>query len=163
MKHATLCLPITDTHVLLGRKKLRWGAGKWNGFGGKLKNGETPEAAALRELQEESGLVASSEDIQKVAVLAFHFNEDTPVFLMHTYLTRLWSGEAKETDEMLPQWHALNAVPYDEMWDADRVWMKEILEGKKLAARVFFTIDGTPGEDKEVFNRIEYDDSLWSL
>ena len=31
-------------------------AGKWNGLGGKLENGETPEECAIREIYEESGL-----------------------------------------------------------------------------------------------------------
>ena len=31
-------------------------AGKWNGLGGKLEPGETPEACAIREVREESGL-----------------------------------------------------------------------------------------------------------
>lgn len=42
--------------ILLGLKKRGFGAGKWNGFGGKVEKGETIEAAALRELEEESGL-----------------------------------------------------------------------------------------------------------
>ena len=33
-------------------------SGKWNGFGGKVEPGETIEAAAIRELQEEACLAA---------------------------------------------------------------------------------------------------------
>lgn len=34
--------------VLLGLKKRGFGAGKWNGFGGKLEAGETPLDSATR-------------------------------------------------------------------------------------------------------------------
>jgi len=160
MKHVTLCLPITETRVLLGLKKLRWGAGKWNGFGGKIKNKETPEEATIRELREESGLYTHEDLLEKVAILKLYFNEK-PEFLMHTYVTRMWVGEPKESDEMLPQWHFLDAVPYHEMWKADSIWMQKVLNGEKVAAHIHFKIEGTPGEDEEIFDRIEYDESLW--
>jgi 8-oxo-dGTP pyrophosphatase MutT (NUDIX family) len=34
--------------ILLGMKKRGFGAGKWNGFGGKLEENESNEAAAKR-------------------------------------------------------------------------------------------------------------------
>ena len=48
-----------ERQLLLGRKKRGFGEGKWNGFGGKLEPGETVEEAAVRELQEESGVTAT--------------------------------------------------------------------------------------------------------
>ncbi|MFC1730665.1 8-oxo-dGTP diphosphatase [candidate division KSB1 bacterium] len=160
MKHATLCIPITDTEILLGRKKVRWGAGKWNGFGGKIEDGETPKEATVRELEEECGLCAHQDNLEKVAVLLFYFNGE-PKFLMHTYLVRDWVGETKETDEMIPQWHPLEKVPYDEMWKADSIWLGKVLNREKVAAHIHFKIEGIPGEDEETFDRIEYDESLW--
>lgn len=38
--------------VLLGKKKRGWMVGIWNGFGGKVENGETIEQGAIRELKE---------------------------------------------------------------------------------------------------------------
>ena len=35
MKPTTLCFVVTDTQILLGRKKRGFGADKMNGFGGK--------------------------------------------------------------------------------------------------------------------------------
>lgn len=160
MKRATVCFPLTSSQILLGRKKLRFGAGKWNGFGGKIQEGETPEEAAVRELQEESGLSARVEDLEKVAVLKFYFNNE-PKFLMHSYLVRSWDGEPQESDEMKPEWHPLTDIPYNEMWKADSVWIEKVLTGEKVAAKVYFKIEGEPGKDQETFDRIEYDDSLW--
>ena len=39
---------VPQRRVLLGLKKRGFGAGKWNGFGGKLEPGETIEQAAKR-------------------------------------------------------------------------------------------------------------------
>ncbi len=49
-KVLTLCLLHTDTHVLLGKKKRGFGAGKWNGFGGKVEAGESADSRLGREL-----------------------------------------------------------------------------------------------------------------
>ena len=52
--------------VLLGfkRPEVKFG-GKWNGFGGKVTEGESIEEAAKRELLEECGLTVN--DIEKIA------------------------------------------------------------------------------------------------
>ena len=42
------------SRLLLGMKKRGFGAGKWNGFGGKIEPGETPRQAAIREIREEA-------------------------------------------------------------------------------------------------------------
>ncbi len=44
----TLVFLVDDDRVLLGMKKRGFGAGKWNGFGGKVEPGETIEEAAIR-------------------------------------------------------------------------------------------------------------------
>lgn len=51
-----LCLIKQDNRILLlNREKSQW-MGRWNGVGGKLKAGEEPRAAMLREIREETGL-----------------------------------------------------------------------------------------------------------
>lgn len=47
-KLLTLVLVVQPGKVLLGMKKRGFGAGKWNGFGGKVEPGETIEAGARR-------------------------------------------------------------------------------------------------------------------
>ena len=62
-KVLTLVLLREDNRVLLGMKKRGFGAGKWNGFGGKLEPGETVVEAAAREVQEECGLTVNTTDL----------------------------------------------------------------------------------------------------
>lgn len=47
-KLLTLVLVVQPGRVLLGMKKRGFGAGKWNGFGGKVQPGETIEDGARR-------------------------------------------------------------------------------------------------------------------
>jgi 8-oxo-dGTP diphosphatase len=42
--------------LLIEKKKPAWQAGKLNGVGGKIEVGEMPEAAMVREFEEETGL-----------------------------------------------------------------------------------------------------------
>lgn len=49
---------VRDGKVLLGKRKGAHGSGTWSFPGGKLDAQETPEACAIRELFEESGLEA---------------------------------------------------------------------------------------------------------
>ena len=41
-------------------------AGKWNGLGGKLEPGETPEECAIREIYEETGLRAKNLNLKGI-------------------------------------------------------------------------------------------------
>ena len=44
---------------------------QWNGFGGKLEPGETVLVGAARELQEETGLIVNTEDLQSVGRIEY--------------------------------------------------------------------------------------------
>ena len=56
--------------------------GKWNGLGGKLEPGETPEECAVREVREESGLVARNPRLRGILTFpAFAKEEDWYVYL----------------------------------------------------------------------------------
>ncbi len=144
MKQATLCLLIKDKggekELLLAMKKRGFGVGKWNGVGGKVdpeKGDRDIVGAAVREAEEEIGVKAK--DLEKVAVLNFRFpykeewNQD-----VHVFIARNWEGEPKETEEMMPKWFKENEIPFDEMWDDDKIWLPHILEGKKLEADFIF-------------------------
>ena len=113
MKPTTLVFPIDEQNrILLGRKKRGFGANKYNGFGGKLDDGESFRECAIRELYEESGLQGTPEDL-----------------------------ECEETDEMEPHWLEPNQIPYGHMWDGDRRWLPMLLEGKKLKGPIVFGRD----------------------
>ena len=78
----TLCVIHKDHKILLGMKKRGFGAGRWNGFGGKLKERETIEEALRRETKEEAG-VESKEEVQPKKNIDLNKPIMTPPFAYH--------------------------------------------------------------------------------
>ncbi|MEC8424540.1 MAG: NUDIX hydrolase, partial [Myxococcota bacterium] len=60
---------------------------------------------------------------------------------VRVFVARDWTGEPHESDEAIPIWTRLDALPYDEMWADDRVWVPELLAGRRFALRALFTDD----------------------
>jgi ADP-ribose pyrophosphatase YjhB (NUDIX family) len=122
--------------VLLGYKKTKIGKGYWNGFGGRVEEGESPASAAAREFEEESGLVAErAEEYGHVDVL---FRDTEDVFELRIFRVTAARGEPRESREMRPQWFSVRDVPYEQMWASDRLWLPLLLSGKHFAGTVWF-------------------------
>lgn len=149
MRTTTLCLLIQDEMVCLGIKKKKLGKGKYNGFGGFVEEGESIDSAAVRELEEESTVIAQS--YHKVAEMTYLFPE-SPEWnqTMHVYLVDAWIGTAQETPEMGVDWFSIFSLPYDHMWENDRYWMSDVLAGKKVKGTVIH------GEDKLISKELSY-------
>ncbi len=136
-KILTLCLVLRENQILLGMKKRGFGAGRWNGFGGKVEAGETIEAAAKRETEEECGIVIT--EMEKVGIHEFEFeNARGDILEVHVFRVDTWTGEPRETEEMRPQWFTTDAIPYDEMWPDDIHWVPVFLTGKKFRTKFLF-------------------------
>lgn len=122
--------------MLLGKKKRGFGVGKWNGFGGKLEPGESIQAAAHREMLEESGVTIL--EMEERGMLLFSFEDDTPELEVHVFAVTRFAGEPRESEEMLPAWFAVNTLPQDQMWADDIYWMPLFLAGKKFRGTFHF-------------------------
>lgn len=133
----TLCLIVRDDRILLGMKKRGFGMGRWNGFGGKVEEGESIEEGAKRETLEESGVTIT--EMEAVGIHEFEFARDRGNILeVHVYRVTAWEGEPHETEEMRPQWFTTDAIPYDAMWPDDIHWIPVFLAGKKFRTRFLF-------------------------
>ncbi len=137
MKTASLIMLLNDRQILLAMKKRGFGAGRWNGLGGKVEPHETIDQAVVRECQEE--ILVTPQQFEKVAIHNFHFPNGALDMTVHTYLCRTWQGTPTETEEMRPEWFDLDAIPYAEMWQDDILWLPLVLQGKKLQTK--FTFD----------------------
>lgn len=136
----TLLLLRSGDQFLIALKKRGFGAGKWNGVGGKIEHGETVEQALVRETIEEIGVTPKS--WQPVAELDFIQDADTDDpwhMYVYAYLCDDWDGEPVESEEMMPKWFHVEDMPYGDMWDDDKFWLPHVIDGKKVVAS--FTFD----------------------
>jgi 8-oxo-dGTP diphosphatase len=134
---ANLCFILRRDEILLIRKKRGFGAGKINGPGGKVNPGETPLAAALRETYEELGIRPLG--AEERGALHFQFRDG---YSLHcaVFVASAYKGEPHETDEAVPLWTPLDAIPYDEMWADDRHWLPLLIQGESFSG--YFEFDG---------------------
>lgn len=130
--------------ILLAMKKVRFGAGKYNGTGGKVEQGETAAEAAVRETLEEVGVEVRAEEAQERGTIRFSF-EDKPEWSRNVkvFVAEKWQGEPKETDEMAPEWFKEEEIPYEKMWIDDKHWLPALLRGEQIDAEFHFAPDGS--------------------
>ncbi len=162
MIEATLCFPLrgetdggdtgTDrndllaSEVLLIEKRRGLGEGWYNGPGGKLEAGETPRECAVRETREEVGLAVS--ELTKAGELTFMLDGDEHTFC-HVFRTRSFEGEPTASAEAIPEWVPIDEVPYDRMWEDDRLWLPGLLQGRTVAGE--FRFEGGEPLDEAAF------------
>jgi 8-oxo-dGTP diphosphatase len=116
---AACALIDVDGRVLLARrpegKKM---AGLWEFPGGKLAPGETPEAALIRELQEELGIEVSNACLAPL----FFASHSYPTFhlLMPLYMCRRWRGTVVPREGQTLAWVRPDKLADYSMPEADR-------------------------------------------
>uniref|UniRef100_UPI0037E71439 oxidized purine nucleoside triphosphate hydrolase isoform X1 n=2 Tax=Semicossyphus pulcher TaxID=241346 RepID=UPI0037E71439 len=137
-KLLTLVMVVRPGRVLLGMKKRGFGAGKWNGFGGKVQPGESIEDGARRELEEESGLTVDS--LRKIGNIKFEFVGETELLDVHVFRADDYNGEPTESEEMRPQWFEWDKIPFSQMWPDDIMWFPLMLQKKKFVG--YFKFQG---------------------
>lgn len=138
VEKGTLLFVVCDDRILLIHKKRGLGAGKINGPGGRIDDGETPLECALREVEEEIDIKAlhCSESGQ----LLFQFLDG---YSIHVWVYRAddFTGTPSETEEAIPFWSALDEIPYDAMWPDDEIWLPCLLRRQEFLGRFIFDGD----------------------
>jgi 8-oxo-dGTP pyrophosphatase MutT (NUDIX family) len=136
-KVMTLLIVVQGQRVLLGEKKRGFGAGFWNGFGGKVDAGESVDEAALRELREEAGIEAV--DTTRRGLLTFVYDDQSRPMEVHVYHASRFTGVPVETEEMRPKWWDVEDLPFERMWPDDEIWYPLFLSDRRFAGTVHFT------------------------
>lgn len=141
--YATVCFILSDGKVLLLKKSAElFGGGKWNGLGGRINLGESPEQACIREVFEESGLKVSQ--LKYHGLLKFWFgNKNELDWVVHVFSTDLFEGKLRESVEGALRWTELDRIPYQEMWEDNKYWLPQILLGKTFVGEFRFNEEGT--------------------
>jgi 8-oxo-dGTP diphosphatase len=133
--------------VLLGEKLRGLGAGNIVGPGGKVEEGETPEEAAIREVREEVGLVIESHALSPLARIRYPFlNRENLSQRSFVFSTQDFSGEIRESGELVASWWPIHQIPYERMWPDAKLWLPRALLGRFIEATVVI------GENNEVLS-----------
>ena len=132
----TLALAYQHPKILLGMKKRGFGMGRWNGFGGKVKNNEKIEDALIRETKEEAGIVLKN--YEKIGIIEFEFQEEPEKLEVHIFKSSNFIGKPSETEEMNPKWFDIEDIPYEKMWPDDKYWFPLFLKNKKFKGNFLF-------------------------
>lgn len=145
---ATLMFIVKDGQILLIEKQRGIGEGKINGPGGKIDPGESPLQCAIRETQEELHVTAIG--ARKMGELFFAMS-DLPDIHCHVFVAEDFEGTPTATDEAIPRWTALEAIPYELMWEDDRHWLPQVLSGQTFEGRFLFE------EEKILWQDLRFD------
>lgn len=139
---------IKNDQVLLGlRKKVSWGLGEnlVSGIGGKIGDvfgleNESNGEALIREFQEEIGVTPTK--FEEMGVIKFIFPHK-PKWNSLVYIYRIleWNGEPIETEVIKPEWYDKNKLPLEQMWDDNRLWVPQAINGEKINLEVIYGED----------------------
>jgi 8-oxo-dGTP diphosphatase len=139
IKLATLCYvkrggKTLMMHRIKRPKDLHYG--KWNGLGGKLLPGETPEECVVREVREESGLRLRSPELKGFLTFpGFDGEDDWYVFV---FVALKFTGRLRECNEGRLSWildKNLTALP---LWEGDRFFMKWLSGEKFFSGKLIY-------------------------
>ena len=133
----TLLYLLKDNQILLAMKKRGHGEGKYNGIGGKVDAGETIEQAMVRETQEEIGVTPLKYQKRGQIVFDSYYKGEPALINVHIYTATEFNGEPQETEEMRPFWHEINQIPYDKMFQTDKIWLPQMLEKSGFLTGIF--------------------------
>jgi len=124
MKLATLCYVRREGQTLMihrVKKANDMHQGKWNGLGGKLNTGETPEECAVREIFEESGLSVRNIYLKGILTFpAFSKDEDWYVFV---YVAEDFEGELIDSPEGNLRWVDNVDLTRLNLWEGDPIFL----------------------------------------
>lgn len=127
MKIATLCYCQTNGKTLMihrVKKKNDMHEGKWNGLGGKLEPGETPEECVIREVKEESGLFIKNPMLKGLLTFpAFDGFDDWYVFM---FVANEFEGDLIDSAEGNLRWVDDSELLNLNVWEGDRIFLRWI-------------------------------------
>jgi 8-oxo-dGTP diphosphatase len=143
MKLATLCYVREGTRehgrtLMLHRIKKTndMHAGKWNGLGGKLEAGETPEECAIREVWEESGLRIVDPVLRGIITFPqFSKGEDWYTYI---FVADQFSGELIDSNEGVLAWIENDKLLDLNLWAGDRIFLRWLDDQRFFSAKFVY-------------------------
>lgn len=136
---ATLCYVRNQGRTLMlhRTKKINdYHAGKWNGLGGKLEAGETPEECAIREIREESGLEAL--DLRLRGQITFPAFDDVVDWYVYLFTIDNFRGELIDSPEGELAWIEERDLLSLPLWPGDRIFIPWVFGDRYFSAKFVY-------------------------
>lgn len=125
MEVATLCYIKRNEQTLMIHRVKRENdmhKGKWNGLGGKVEPGETPEECVIREVKEECGLTVKNPSLRGLLTFpAFNGFDDWYVFV---FVATEFDGVITDSEEGNLRWIDDSELVNLNLWDGDKIFLK---------------------------------------
>jgi 8-oxo-dGTP diphosphatase len=141
MKLATLCYVIDKSQnktLMIHRVKKEndYHAGKWNGLGGKLELGESPEDCVIREIKEEAGLTIKNPRMHGFITFPnFDERDDWYVFI---FTAKDFKGNLIDSPEGDLKWVPNNELASLNLWDGDKIFLKWLFQESFFSAKFIY-------------------------
>jgi|TARA_B100000315_G_scaffold183625_1_gene172537 8-oxo-dGTP diphosphatase len=139
MKIGTLCYLQNNNSTLMlyrNKKENDIHKNKWNGLGGKLESGESPEECIVREVNEESGYDINNPTLRGIMTFPkFDMVNDWIVFL---YTCSEFSGNIIDSNEGELEWIKDENLLDLNLWEGDKIFMKWINEKPFFSAKFIY-------------------------
>jgi 8-oxo-dGTP diphosphatase len=128
MKRVVAALIVQDDKMLVcQRTRHQTMPLKWEFPGGKIENGEQPQNALRRELEEELGIDAKIGE--EIARIRHHYKTGSSVELRF-YVVREFKGQIENRIFRDVRWSSRSELPNYDFLEADRSLVQDLAQGK---------------------------------
>lgn len=124
----TLCYIEREAHYLMLHRVSKandLNEGKWIGVGGKFEPDESPEECMLREVREETGLVATQWRYRGIVTFVSARAETE---YMHLFTISAWQGNLRDCDEGVLEWIERDRLFELPHWTGDEIFLSLICD-----------------------------------
>jgi 8-oxo-dGTP diphosphatase len=134
------CFIVRERRLLLQERPVGkiW-AGMLNGPGGKIDPGETPAAAVVREVLEETGLVVTDPK-PRGSLLLYIPSQPLLELSVDIFVATFYEGVAHAKEGVL-SWHDRDALPFAQMWADQKYWLPAVLDGFSVEGKAVYETD----------------------
>ncbi|MAX12441.1 MAG: DNA mismatch repair protein MutT [Candidatus Marinimicrobia bacterium] len=139
MKISTLCYIKQNNQTLMLhriKKKNDIHKNKWNGLGGKLERGESPEECVKREVFEESGLIIESPNLH--GVITFPKFDGIDDWIVFVYTANNFEGNLIDCDEGKLDWVSDDQLLKLNLWEGDKIFIPWLTQDKFFSAKFIY-------------------------
>lgn len=107
--------------------------GKWNGLGGKMEKGESPEDCVIREVKEESGLLIESPEMK--GVITFPEFDGTNDWIVFVFTAEIFKGKLINSNEGKLDWIPREELLGLNLWEGDKIFINWLDQDKFFSAK----------------------------